>query len=159
MTVLVSLLSLVVSGFAAFKAYGLADQQLQILAHAEFQKCWLAINGEVLRDPNLWAYSKSFQARFAQASRPLEAGKLEAFGFMMLNTWELIFEYHQTRNRSRHECRLWDVWHRTITTVLHDSPLLQGLASREDVLVCYSQEFREYLQDLLAKMNSARPVT
>jgi hypothetical protein len=146
----VAALSLFVAGLAAYRTYALSHHQLRLGSRHEFQKLLLEMNKELVRDPELWGVYDSHPMAHVHRDEPIHTAKLEAFAYMMLNIFQIVFVYSAEKVRtSAPERAFFAAWEGTLKDFVCGSSLAREiLFSRPDSGLIYDQRFLDHAKSL-----------
>jgi hypothetical protein len=109
----------------------------------EFQKLLLELNKELVRDPELWGVYDSHAMARVKSEDPAHRAKLEAFAYMFLNVFQVVFVFLADRvaGASPHEKAFFKAWEGTLRDFVQDSSLAREILSREDSELVYEPSF------------------
>jgi hypothetical protein len=146
----VAVLSLFVSSVAAFWTYNLSLRQLRLGSRHEFQKLLLDLNKEMVRDPELWGVYDSQPMAQVKRDEPAHRAKLEAFAYMMLNIFDIvyIFSIEELGERAI-EKGYFAAWNGTLRDFVRDSSLAKDLLSRPVAKLVFDPRFLKHAKSFI----------
>jgi hypothetical protein len=152
LTICVSLISLIVSICAAYKAYSLAANQLLFNNRNEFHKLLIEHNKQLIADPTLWGIYDDHAMAAMNKDDPVKTAKLHAFAYMTINTFELVHAFYNHPKRvSSADGESWVAWDNFMNHTIRRSSLIRSLLQRKDIQEYYAQSFINYVNACLAK--------
>jgi hypothetical protein len=101
----------------------LSDRSTTIEAH----KLLLDIDKQLISDPRLWALQDNHPVAAAlreEPADPLLAGKLDAFAYLVLNTFEILLAVHPGARDKRGNAE-YETWRRFVHNTLKSSAALR----------------------------------
>jgi hypothetical protein len=126
--------------------------QTHLTARHEFQKLLLDVNKELIRDPTLWGVWHDHPMNAVNRDDPLQKAKLEAFVYMKLNIYHIVFEFSREAGKQGSERRaVLDSWTRTCSDFLNNSKLAKEILARPDTRTVYDPEFLAFLESLIKR--------
>jgi hypothetical protein len=150
MTTALSVVSLLVAGFAAYRTYALSHSQLRIAARHEFQRLLLDIDKELVRDPSLWGVYDAHPMGLAGPADPMHKAKLEAFAYMLINMCHVAFVFSQEmRSHGKIDEEVYTTWTGTFEDFLKGSSLGREILARPESVRLYGATFLDYARKLV----------
>ena len=116
----------------------LSDRSTTIEAH----KLLLDIDRQLISDPRLWALQDDHPVAAAlkeDRADPLLAGKLEAFAYMVLNTFEILLAVHPGASDKRGNAE-YKTWRQFVHDTLKSSVALRRMLEAPAVRGVYGTE-------------------
>ncbi|MFY9554379.1 MAG: hypothetical protein WAV47_06615 [Blastocatellia bacterium] len=149
-TVLLSISSVVISLWAAFKASSLSSSQLRLSNRLELHKLLLEIDRELLHDPSLFSMFKSNVASLPPSTTPVELAKQDVYVTMYLNMFEVAFaQFKELRRLSSVEREISAAWERFIVSFFQDCHRAKPVWDRfKDT---YYASFRSHIDELVQR--------
>ncbi|HEY3138909.1 MAG TPA: hypothetical protein VGL29_23010 [Blastocatellia bacterium] len=148
-TLSIAILSLIVSGFAAYKAYTLGSYQLRLSNRIEYQKLLFEIDKQVMQDPSLSAMYDD-HASLLDTNDPLNRAKLDAFISFHINLLEVVYVFFQNvrvlTGEEKEVSRAWDRWTKYL---VENSFELRSALMRPEVDDFYNATFLLYVRQIL----------
>lgn len=159
-TLSVALLSLVLSGFAAYKAYNLGNHQLRVVNRIEYQKLLFDIDKQLMQDPALWAIYDNHPLSAQKKDDPTEKGKREAFLHYHANLLELVYVFFcDARWLTADEKLVANAWDGWTKYLIANSSEFRTLLSRADLKESFNAKFVSNIEKLLAAYRASTPGT
>jgi hypothetical protein len=145
-----SIISLVVAAVVALQTYRLSRYQLHIASRHEFLKLLIDIDKELIRDPMLWAHYDNHPLAKLLTDDPVQAAKLEAFAYLKLNLFNMVFEYaREARRVATHEVESFDSWDGFCQHNLANSRILRAIIQRPEFEQVYGKAFAAHVRTLM----------
>lgn len=149
-TLLTALFALGLSVYTFFHTYRLTDRQVHFANRNEFHKLLVELNKECIRDPSLRCFYDKYQPPSGSRDDPQLVAKLESFGQMQLNMFEMVYLfYHQDGVLRADEIDYWNTWEKFFRHTIERSLVMRGLLSRTDLKEYYSSNFVGYVTGLM----------
>jgi hypothetical protein len=143
-TLAVSILSLLLAGFAAWRTYDLSHRQLRLGTRHEFQRLLLEWDKELIRDPELWGVYDDHPMAQVTRDDPAYKAKLEAFAYMLLNIGQIVHVFIAEGGRaSAHERAFLNAYVGVMRDFYSNSSLAREILSRPDAKLIYDEGFLE----------------
>jgi len=141
-TLFLSILSLVIAAFAAYRTYVLSEYQLRLNTRNEFQKLTLEIQKELIRDPELYAVYDDHPMVLRRQQNPELYYRLEAFAYMVLNVFDTVFcFYGDSKKLTKSENRSFQMWHGLLADFLRKSSIARTILDRSETREVYTESF------------------
>lgn len=151
-SITISIISLAVATFAAYKTYVFNHLQFRLINRNEFQKIYIEIDKELIREPCLWAIYDSHPIAKKEYNDLIEKARLEAFVYMHLNMFELAFIFfHESKGITKAEKKTWQGWDEGLKDFIRDSSLAREIISQPEILKLYSSNFLNHIKSYISK--------
>jgi hypothetical protein len=135
-TIIVSVVSLLISLVAAYKAYAFSEYQLRLSNRTEFQKLLVDIDKSLIEYPELWALYDSYSD--LRESSPSGQVRLRAFAHMVLNIFECVFAFYADSSRlTKAERESFHAWKGFLRFTLQESSLTRELVAKPNLRAMY----------------------
>lgn len=121
-------------------------------------KLLLELDKQLISDPRLWALQDDHPLPAVvkgEPCDPLLAGKLEAFAYMTLNTFEILLAFHPCGGETRGNAE-YETWRRFFGDTLAKSSRLRQMLEDPEVRSIYGAELLAEHTRLIARQNSVR---
>jgi hypothetical protein len=149
-TLTISLVSLSISIFAAYKTYGLGEYQLRLANRNEFQKLLIDVNKVLVERPELWAIYDSHPIPREGLRDPKERARLEALAYMLLNVFECVFTFYGDSPRlTKAERESFAAWKGFLNNLLQDSSLMRELLDKPNLRLMYNAKLIAEVDSIL----------
>ena len=154
-SITLSLVSLGIASFAAWRAYQLAHTQLRLANRNEFQRMLIDLDKELIANPRLWAVYDSNPMPNERIEDPVEQARVEAFAYMHLNVFELVYSFfNDPGDLTRVERGAWQQWDAHLRVFLKGSSLAQTLMHSPDVAEMYAPSFVKHVRSHVDELQS-----
>ena len=128
-------------------------RQLGLDNRNEFQRLLIDLDRELIQDPRLFAIYDTHPFASQFKDDPLLAAKLDAFGYMSINIFEMVYQFfHATGNLSTHERETWNSWESFFQHTVDNSSVIRKLLRRDDLDGYYPPKFAAYVRKALSKV-------
>jgi hypothetical protein len=149
-TLIISLVSLSISIFAAYKTYGLGEYQLRLTNRNEFQKLLIDVNKVLIEHPELWAIYDSHSIPREWLNDPKEKARLEALAYMILNVFECVFTFYGDSPRlTKAERESFEAWKGFLNNLLQDSSFMRELLDKPNLRLMYNAKLIAEVDSIL----------
>lgn len=159
LTLSVALVSLVVSGLAAYKAYYLSGFQVRVANRLEYQKFLFEIDKLLIAHPRLWAVFDQFKHLAVGAGDDgVEKAQREAFLQLHTDLLEIVHvffaEAHYLKREDPTVVQAWENWARYL---VHNSSEFREFIGRPEFHAFWNKRFVEFVRRLLDEYNNKPP--
>ena len=150
-TLIISLLSLSISIFVGYKSYAFSEYQLRLGSRNEFQKLLVDINKTLIEHPELWAIYDSYPVPREGLAEPIGRARVQAFAYMMLNTFECVFAFYGDSPRlTKAERNSFNAWKGFLRSTLENSSIARELAGNPNLRAMYHAKLMAEIDSVLA---------
>lgn len=154
LTLFIAIVSLILSGFAASKAYALGSFQLRLSNRIEYQKLLFEIDKQLMQDPSLWAMYNEHADLLDRTDR-VQKLKLEAFICFHINLLEVVYVFFQNvtvlTKEEKEVSKAWDRWTRYL---IDNCSGLRAALMRPERDNLYNASFVRYVTGILEQRKS-----
>ncbi|WP_385943567.1 hypothetical protein [Thalassorhabdus alkalitolerans] len=147
-TLLISLLSLTISGGVAVITYRYNNITIRNEARVEHNKLMLEIDKMYIEDPDLWSIYDDHPISQHIEKTPLKKGKKEAFIYYYINFFDIIFDfYHKKIYKNKNDKEDWESWVAFIKHFFKGCSLARGMF--KDSAAWYDKEFAAFVLSVI----------
>lgn len=154
----VACVSLVISAFAAYKAYWLSGYQLRVSHRVEYQKLLVEIDKMLINDPTLWAVYDSHPLAAQKTDHPVEKAKRDAFLQYHADVLEVVYVFFKEARfltpAEEKVVKAWDNWARYL---VWNSSDFRALLEKPESEELYNEDFVSYANSLLKEWSRNLP--
>src|ERR1051325_8146403 len=138
-TLTVSLFSLSISIFVAYKSYRLGQHQLRTNTRNRFQPLLIDVNRQMIQHPELWAFYDSHPVPRDWLNNPIEKARLDAVALMLVNVFECVFGFYGGSARlTKTEQQAFEAWKDFLRDTLKQSSVAREIWNRPNIKQVYN---------------------